>query len=490
VSLTGDADGRDTIAQLPGQGPEKLGSPAMVESHGVRMAYVSGEMANGIATVEMVASMARHGMLGFFGAAGLSLERIEAAVSALQMACRGRAWGSNLIHSPSDPELEEATVGLYLRHAVRRVSASAFMKVRPSIVRYAATGLRRNPDGSIHRANRVFAKLSRPEVAAQFLSPAPDQLLDALVLRRAITPEEAQLAKQVPVADHITVEADSGGHTDNRPLAVLLPSILTLAEEMRNRFGWKEAPWVGAAGGIGTPSAVAGAFAMGAAYVLTGSINQCARESGQGLPAKKMLAQADLADIMMAPAGDMFELGVRVQVLKRGCMFPLRASKLYELYRNHASLEDLPEDAVASLERDYFRQSIARTWEDTRRFFLQNRPSEVQRAEREPKHRMALVFRWYLGLSSKWPIEGDAGRQMDYQIWCGPAMGAFNRWAAGSFLENIEERTVTQIALNLMHGAASIARAHQLRTCGIRVPDHYFTYRPRPFVESSPSHAH
>ena len=37
----------------------------------------------------------------------------------------------------------------------------------------------------------------------------------------------------------------------------------------------------------------------------------------------------------MAPAADMFEMGVKLQVLKRGTMFPMRAQKLYELYRAH-----------------------------------------------------------------------------------------------------------------------------------------------------------
>ena len=78
------------------------------------------------------------------------------------------------------------------------------------------------------------------------------------------------------------------------------------------------------------------------------------------------------------------------------------------------------------------------------------------------KHRMALVFRWYLGLSSKWAIAGDPHRRTDYQIWCGPAMGAFNDWAKGSHLEPIERRGVVQIALNFLEGAAVISRAQQL----------------------------
>ena len=93
---------------------------------------------------------------------------------------------------------------------------------------------------------------------------------------------------------------------------------------------------------------------------------------------------------------------------------------------------------------------------------------------------MALIFRWYLGSSSRWAIEGDTTRRTDYQIWSGPAMGAFNRWTAGSFLAEPRERTVTQIALNLLEGAAVVTRAHQARTYGVPVPAAGLHFRPTP----------
>ena len=93
---------------------------------------------------------------------------------------------------------------------------------------------------------------------------------------------------------------------------------------------------------------------------------------------------------------------------------------------------------------------------------------------------MALCFRWYLGLSSKWAIWGQDDRRMDYQIWCGPAMGAFNQWAKGSFLEKPEARQAVQIALNLVEGAACVTRAQQLRSYGVPVPAAAFQFRPRP----------
>ena len=93
---------------------------------------------------------------------------------------------------------------------------------------------------------------------------------------------------------------------------------------------------------------------------------------------------------------------------------------------------------------------------------------------------MALVFRWYLGLSSRWAIAGEAGRNMDYQIWCGPAMGAFNAWVRGSFLEPASQRSAVQIARNLLEGAATVTRAQQLRAHGVPVPSRAFMFSPRP----------
>ena len=69
---------------------------------------------------------------------------------------------------------------------------------------------------------------------------------------------------------------------------------------------------------------------------------------------------------------------------------------------------------------------------------------------------------------------------MDYQIWCGPAMGAFNQWTRGSFLEDPSQRGVVQIARNLLQGAAVLTRAQQLRALGVPMPPAAFQYTPRP----------
>ena len=80
---------------------------------------------------------------------------------------------------------------------------------------------------------------------------------------------------------------------------------------------------------------------------------------------------------------------------------------------------------------------------------------------------MALVFRSYLGRASLWAKNGVPDRTIDYQIWCGPAMGAFNEWIRGSFLEPPENRKTVTVAMNLLYGAAVIARLNALKNQGI-----------------------
>jgi PfaD family protein len=481
AAAAGDAPGCRLVGVLPALYPEWLGDRSFGEAHRVRFPYVVGEMANGLTTTRMVIEAARAGFLAFFGAAGLDPDRIEAAVLELDRALGDRAgWGSNLIHSPHEPALEDAAVEIYLRHGVRRVSASAYLALTPPVVRYAAAGLSRDARGRIRRRNHLFAKISRPETARLFLSPAPPALLDALVAAGKLRREEAELALRVPLAEDVTVEADSGGHTDNRPLTAIFPVIAALRDEIAAREGYGDPIRVGAAGGLGTPAALAAAFALGAAYVLTGSVNQAAVESGLGAGGRELLAAAGVADVMMAPAADMFEMGVKVQVLRRGTLFGPRAQRLAEVYKSCPSLEAIPAADRLRLENEIFRRPLAAVWEETERFWAVRDPAQVERAAREPKHRMALCFRWYLGQASRWAIEDDASRRSDFQIWSGPAIGAFNEWVRGSFLAEQERRTVAQIGLNLLEGAAVAQRAQQLRSAGVPVPAAGFQFRPRP----------
>jgi trans-AT polyketide synthase, acyltransferase and oxidoreductase domains len=470
-------------AVAPPLPPNALGDSGFKAAHGVAYAYIAGEMANAITSVEMVTEAGKSGMLAFFGAGGLLPAQVEDAVDRLQSVHPRIPFGVNLIHSPGNPELEMALVDMFLRRGVRLASASAYVEPTLPLVYYRVKGLRREADGRVVCPNKLVGKVSRVEVARKFLAPPPPRQLTRLLERGLIDRVEAELAAGIPLVEDLTAEADSGGHTDNRPAITLLPTMIALRDELSAAHGYRRPPCIGLGGGIATPQAVAAAFAMGAAYVLTGSINQCCTEAGTSEAVCSMLAEAGQADVAMAPSADMFELGVKVQVLKRGTMFPYRAAKLYELYTAHEAYDQIPFKLREGLERDFFRCTFEQEWEQTRRFFLERDPRQVERAEKDPKHKMALVFRSYLGRSSMWAIKGDLSRKIDYQIWCGPSMGAFNQWVKGSCLEKPENRRVVTVALNLMYGAAVVTRAAWLRAQGVPIPPGADAVRPMPLAE-------
>ena len=476
-------EGHPLCAYAPPTHPNSFGNIDFKKDHGVTYPYVAGAMANGITSTRMVIEMGNAGMIGFFGAGGLSINDIEKAIHEVQPTLGNKPYGFNLIHSPFDPELERATVDLYLSLGVKCVSAAAFLDLTLPLVYYRVKGIHQNDSGEVVCPNRVIAKVSRIEVARKFFSPPPDKFLVPLVEKGLISSKEAELAKQVPMAHDLTAEADSGGHTDNRPAISLLPTMLALRDELNETYQYRRPLCVGLGGGIATPVSAAAAFAMGAGYILVGSINQACVESGTSDTVRGMLAEAKQADVTMAPAADMFEMGIKVQVLKRGTMFPLRAAKLYDFYNQFAAIEDIPHSLQQVLERDYFQQSIESEWGQTKRFFQIRDPKQIDRAEKDPKHKMALLFRSYLGQSVRWATNGISNRRIDYQIWCGPAIGAFNEWTQGSFLAEVENRKVVTLAMNLLVGAAVTTRANWLIGQGIPLSPDMVKFKPTPLSE-------
>ena len=461
--ITPDESALNYCGILPAISPENMGDKTFRERYYVKYAYMTGAMANGIASERMVIELGKNNILSSFGAAGLVPSQLEAAIIKIKSALGDKTFACNLIHSPSEEALEKNGVALFLKHKIRVVEASAYMDLTPYIVWYKAAGLSEE-HGMVQSENKVIAKVSRLEVARKFMQPPPASILDKLVEEKKITPRQAQLAAGISVADDITVEADSGGHTDNRPLVCILPAIIALRDEMTRQHGYKYKIHIGAAGGIGTPTAAYSAFSMGASFIVTGSINQACIESGASDTVRTLLAKAEMTDVIMAPAADMFEMGVKLQVLKRGTMFAGRAQKLYELYRSYDFIEAIPAAEKEKIEQQIFRRSLEEVWGDTKDFFRERDMDLLHTAEANPKIKMALIFRWYLGLSSRWANSGEKGRELDYQIWCGPAMGAFNAWVKGTDLEKPENRKVTGVAEEIMKGACYYYRKNILKS--------------------------
>jgi PfaD family protein len=467
VSATATSGSTDVLAFAQKLTPQDLGDDAYKKQHGVKYAYHGGAMANGIASVELVVALGKAGFLCSFGAAGLVPDAVEDAIKRIQAVLPNGPYAVNLIHAPAEEALERGAVERFLKLGVKTVEASAYLGLTEHIVWYRLAGLSENSDGSVNIGNKVIAKVSRTEVGRRFMEPAPQKLIDKLLSQGKITPEQAELSKRVPMADDITAEADSGGHTDNRPFLTLLPTIIALRDEVQAQYNFSPALRVGAGGGIGTPESALAAFNMGAAYIVLGSVNQACVEAGASEHTRKLLADVEMADVTMAPAADMFEMGVKLQVVKRGSMFAMRAKKLYELYINYDSIEAIPAEERIKIEKQIFRSNLDDVWAGTEVFFAERDPEMLARAQSSPKRKMALIFRWYLGLSSRWSNTGEKGREMDYQIWAGPSLGAFNSWVKGTYLEDYTRRYAVDVALHMLKGAAYLQRVNQLKLQGV-----------------------
>jgi trans-AT polyketide synthase/acyltransferase/oxidoreductase domain-containing protein len=121
------------------------------------------------------------------------------------------------------------------------------------------------------------------------------------------------------------------------------------------------------------------------------------------------------------------------------------------------SLDEIPLTVKKQLEERYFKKTFAEIWSETKDYFIKKgQPKEVEKAEASPKHKMALVFRWYFGYSLRLAFAGDEENKVDYQVHTGPALGAFNQWVEGTELASWRRRHADQIAEKLMTATAAL----------------------------------
>ena len=310
---------------------------------------------------------------------------------------------------------------IFLRHEVPCVSASAFVRLTPGLIRYRYAG-------SAERGGprTVFAKCSHPSVAERFSAPASARLLGKLVQDGGISAADAELASRFPVADAITIEGDSGGHTDRRPLAVILPTIAAAVAGIQQQHNYSMPIWIGAAGGLACPYSIRAAMALGADYVVLGSVHQSLLEAGTSTMVKHA-STAAITDCGFGAAPDMFEQGSQVQVLTKRTLYANRSQKLYRFYQRYDSLEAMDSSERQQLEKMIFQLPIEVVEAETKDFWQSHYPKMWERAEAEP----AQIGLCCAGTSVNQVAgrRGIAERQRDFQIWCGPAIGR-RQWSA------------------------------------------------------------
>ncbi|MDJ1631816.1 hypothetical protein QNN00_21245 [Bacillus velezensis] len=142
---------------------------------------------------------------------------------------------------------------------------------------------------------------------------------------------------------------------------------------------------------------------MGADFIMTGSINQCTVEAETSGFVKEMLSETGICDTAYAPSETLFEFGTKVQVLKKGTLFPVRANKLFQIYQQYESLSEIDEKTKIQLENDYFNKTFDEIYES----LIEKQPNLAQKAERNQKYKMLLLFKWYLQRGCLLALEGQ-----------------------------------------------------------------------------------
>ncbi|MEV4315697.1 ACP S-malonyltransferase [Actinocrispum sp. NPDC049592] len=406
-----------------------LGAASFRERYGVRHGCVAGSMYGGISGPDLLARLARSGGMGCYGAGGLTLAEVRDGIGkVLAELGRDRPFGANLPYHQADPDRELALADLYLELGVTTVEASGHLEITPALVKFRLKG------------GNVLAKAARTDLAGQFLSPAPAELVRHLREHEHITADEAARAHTMPVATDIVAEAGSGWLSGPATLATLLPSVLRLRDRLA---AGPERVHVGAAGGIGTPESAAAALLMGAEFLVTGSINQCTVEAATSPLAKDILQSMSVHDVDIAPWTEMFELGAKNTVARKGLFYPARAMKLHELWRAHDRYTDIDAATREQIEQRYLRRPFAEIL------------GEIG-ATGDAKRDMAAVFRTYISQGLELARDGDPARKVDFHIPCGPAMGAFNDWVRGTELEQWQRRHVDTITEHLLTATATL----------------------------------
>lgn len=427
-----------------------LGSTEFKNDFNLKYAYVAGPMYRGVSGRDMVVSLAKSGMLGFIGSTYMKLEDLRHEISAVKKSLiNNESFGVGFSYRNDEQEIEKEVIELLTEEEIKIVNFSGYIQITEELAKYRIKSLYKSA-GKIYSKVKFIMKVSRPEIARMFMEPIPENIIKKLLDNRDITNEEAELAKNYPVVDSICIEANCAGYTEGKSINCLLPQIIHMRDICVKNNDYDCNIYIGAAGGIGTDMAAMSMFIIGADYIMTGSINQCTVEAKISDEVKNKLQNAEIEDIDYAPGIDWFEFGSKVQVLKRGSFFCVKANKLYELYKRYNSLMDIDSETKERLISKYFLNDFETIYSEMYRTMPQDEVNE--------KKKMAMVFKWYLINSQLFALNGDEDRRVDYQIYCSSAMGAFNEWVKGSSMEQWRNRHVQDIGKYIMDGAESLLK--------------------------------
>lgn len=108
-----------------------------------------------------------------------------------------------------------------------------------------------------------------------------------------------------------------------------------------------------------------------------------------------MLQEMQVQDRAYALAGDMFEIGAKIQVFKRGVLFLIGANKLYDLWRMYNTFDKIYKNICKEIQDRYFHRSFDEVYSETKIVYLRELSNIIEKAKKDLRIKMVLVFCWY-----------------------------------------------------------------------------------------------
>ena len=426
-----------------------LGSQYFLNDYQVEFPYVAGSMCHGISSVEWVAAMASAGFLSYFGSHGLAKQDLEQAIHQLKIQINDTSrFGMNISYENNHPEKSKEWIELFLATDIRNIELSGFTHVTEELVKFRLKGLQKHDDGQLIRQHKLLVKTDSIDVASLFMSPPPPFIVHKLLEEGVITPQQAEQSSFISMADDICVEGDTGWRTNRANILINLPLMIKRRDQIQKNNQYANIIRVGAAGGLGTPSAMVAMFILGADFVLTGSINQCTKEANIADSVKDILQKIEPEDVCHAPYGEQFESGEVVQIIRKGMFFPARAQKLFDLYRLYDNLNQIEQETITAIEQHYFNNSLNNVYQELIDSHQLDQ-NTINKSNQDPKFKMALIFRSYFNNAAK-SIQKDFNNNRNHQIFSSQALGAFNQLVKNTELEDWRQRSVSRVAMFLI----------------------------------------
>ncbi|WP_340201865.1 ACP S-malonyltransferase [Ascidiimonas sp. W6] len=427
-----------------------LGNSDFRKKYHLRYAYLVSGLQGGIVSPQMLKELRSNNILCFIGTSFISIGEIENIIKTSKENKFSTPYGLTIMFDQLINFKEREILKLATEYHIHHIEAIGYLQPSIDLVRYKLSQISETDEGLIVSKNKIFARVSRPEIAKLYLAPPSSEIIDQLLEEGSITQKQANQASRIAIADELIIENNSGWNYIEYSTEVLLPLITQLRDELyqKHRFGYKAG--IGVAGDIGTSYSASTAFLLGADFIVTDTINFCSKESNLSPNAKQLLQEVSIQDIEFAPSFNQFEIGGKIKTLRKGVFFPARANILYDLYKNNQSILDIDEKTKEKLENRYFGKSLDEVWHEAQSCICFNNTSLIKKAENNPKYKMALIFRWYSWKGWTSAINGDHAHKVNYQIFCSPALGAFNQWVSNTEMEKWDERSSSSIAEKIM----------------------------------------